>query len=113
MVASFVSDLLMPPIGLLLGKMDFTNLFITLTGIRHATLTETQAAGAVTLNYGLFLTTVINFLIVGFAIFLMIRQVNKIRKPAAALSVSRTRRVPPIRRGRRRSAYSSSAGHAR
>ena len=83
-IASLVKDILMPPIGLLLGKVDFTNLFITLTGVRHTTLAETQAAGAVTINYGLFLTTVINFLIVGFAIFLMVRQVNRMRRPAEA-----------------------------
>ena len=81
-ITSLVKDILMPPIGLLLGKVDFTNLFVTLTGVRHATLAETQAAGAVTINYGLFVNTLINFLIVGFAIFLMIRQVNKMRKPA-------------------------------
>ena len=74
----------MPPIGLLLGKVDFTNLFITLSGARQATLAETQAAGAVTINYGLFINTVINFLIVGFAIFLMVRQVNRMRRPAEA-----------------------------
>ena len=83
-ITSLVKDILMPPIGLLLGKVDFSNLFVVLAGMRQATLAETQAAGAVTMNYGLFINTIINFLIVGFAIFLMIRQVNKIRKPAEA-----------------------------
>ena len=83
-IASLVKDILMPPIGLLLGKVDFTNLFVTLTGVRHATLAEMQTAGAVTINYGLFINTVINFLIVGFAVFLTVKQVNRMRRPAEA-----------------------------
>jgi large conductance mechanosensitive channel len=83
-VTSLVSDVLMPPIGLVLGKMDFSNLFINLTGKDFATLAEAKAAGAATVNYGLFFNTVIDFLIVAFAIFLVIRQVNRMRQPAPA-----------------------------
>jgi large conductance mechanosensitive channel len=81
-VTSFVNDILMPPIGLLLGGVDFGNLFINLSGTAYATLAEAQAAGAPTLNYGLFLQAVIDFLIVAFVIFLIVRQINKMRRPA-------------------------------
>jgi large conductance mechanosensitive channel len=81
-VTSLVNDILMPPIGLLLGNVDFTNLFITLSGGSYATLAEAQAAGAATINYGVFINTVIDFLIVAFAIFLLVRQVNRLKKPA-------------------------------
>ena len=84
-VTSFVNDVLMPPIGLLLGKVDFSNLFITLTGRHFDSVAQAKAAGAATLNYGMFMNTVINFLIVAFAIFLLIRQVNRLQpKPAPA-----------------------------
>lgn len=80
-VNSFVNDLLMPPIGLLLGSVDFTNLFITLRGGPYPTLAAAKAAGAPTLNYGLFLNHVISLLIVGFAVFLLVRQVNRLKGP--------------------------------
>jgi large conductance mechanosensitive channel len=83
-VTSFVNDILMPPIGLLLGKIDFSNLFITLSGQSYKTLAESKAGGAVTLNYGLFVNTTINFLIVAFSIFIVVKQVNKFKKPAPA-----------------------------
>jgi len=84
-VTSLVNDILMPPIGLLLGKVDFSNLFITLTGRHFDSVAQAKAAGAATLNYGMFMNTVINFLIVSFAIFLLVRQVNRLRpKPAPA-----------------------------
>jgi large conductance mechanosensitive channel len=78
-VTSFVDDLLMPPIGLLLGGVDFTNLFISLDGQQYASLAAAQEAGAATINYGLFISTVIDFLIVAFAIFLLVRQVNRLQ----------------------------------
>ena len=81
-VTSFVNDILMPPIGLLLGSVNFTNLFITLSGEAYATLEEAQAAGAATINYGVFINTIIDFLIVAFVIFLLIKQVNRMRQPA-------------------------------
>jgi large conductance mechanosensitive channel len=88
-VTSLVEDLLMPPIGLLLGKVDFTSLYINLSDKTFDTLAAAKAAGAATLNYGIFLNTIINFLIVAFAIFLLIRQVNRLKRqpepaPAAA-----------------------------
>ena len=81
-VTSLVEDLLMPPIGLALGGVDFTNLFIDLSGRGYATLAEAQAAGAPTLRYGVFLNTVVNFLIVAFCIFLLVRQINRMFTPA-------------------------------
>ncbi len=78
-VTSLVDDIIMPPIVLLLGHVDFTNLFFSLTGKHFETLAAAKASGAPTLNYGLFLNAVFNFLIVAFAIFLLIRQVNRLR----------------------------------
>ncbi len=84
-VNSLVNDVIMPPIGLLLGKVDFSNLFISLSGISYATLEEAKKAGAATINYGLFINTVVNFLTVSFALFLVVRQVNRwAAKPAPA-----------------------------
>ena len=83
-VTSFVNDILMPPIGLLLGNVDFTNLFVTLSGGAYTTLEEAQAAGAATINYGVFINTIIDFLIVAFVIFLVVKQVNRLRKPKPA-----------------------------
>lgn len=83
-ITSFVSDILMPPIGLLLGKVDFSGLFVNISGQTYATLAEAKKAGAATLNYGLFLNTVLDFLIVAFAIFLLIRQVNKMKRQPEA-----------------------------
>lgn len=87
-VSSFVSDILMPPLGLLLGKVDFSQLFIDLSGDHHKTLAEAKAASAPTINYGLFINNIIDFVIVAFAIFLVVRWVNRARgpKPAAAAS---------------------------
>ncbi len=88
-VKSLVSDVIMPPIGLLLGGVDFSNLFITLkegaTAGPYATLAAAQEAGAVFISYGLFLNSVISFLIVAFAVFLLIKSLNKlqVQKPAA------------------------------
>ena len=74
----------MPPIGLVLGKADFSNLFINLSGQNYATLAQAKAAGAATINYGVFLNTVVDFAIVAFAIFLLIRQINRMaRQPEA------------------------------
>jgi large conductance mechanosensitive channel len=83
-VKSFVSDILMPPIGLLLGNVDFSNLFIVLKGGSQAwpfaTIADAQAAGAVTLNYGMFLNTVISFLIIAFAVFMVIKSLNRLKR---------------------------------
>jgi large conductance mechanosensitive channel len=84
-VTSLVNDVLMPPIGRLLGGADFKDLFISLSGQSFPTLAAAKAAGAPTLNYGVFLNAIINFLIVAFAVFLLVRQVNRLfPKPAPA-----------------------------
>jgi large conductance mechanosensitive channel len=83
-VTSFVSDILTPPLGLLLGRVDFSSLFVTLAGPSQPSLAAAKAAGAATLNYGLFLQSVLDFVIVGFAIFLVIRQVNRLFPPPPA-----------------------------
>jgi len=83
-VTSLVNDMLMPPIGLLLGRVDFSHLFLSLSGQSYPTLAAARAAGAPTLNYGLFINAIINFLIVAVAVFLVVRQVNRLfPKPAA------------------------------
>jgi len=78
-VSSFVSDVLMPPIGLFSGHSDFSNKFINLSGHAYATLAEAKAAGAATINYGVFLNTVSDFVIVAFAVFMLIRQINRLK----------------------------------
>ncbi len=92
-VSSFVTDVLMPPIGLLLGKVDFSNLFISLSGQSFESLADAKKAGAATLNYGLFLNTAIDFLIVGFAIFIVVKQVNRLKREAPAAAPT-TRACP-------------------
>jgi large conductance mechanosensitive channel len=76
-VNSFVNDILMPPIGLLLGKVDFAELYLSLSGQSYPSLQAAKDAGAATINYGLFINTIINLLIVGFAIFLIVKGVNR------------------------------------
>jgi len=94
-ITSFVNDILMPPVGLLLGKVDFSNLFINLSGQPYATLAEAQAAGAATINYGVFLNTVLDFIIVAFVIFLLVRQVNRLkREPEAPPAEPTTKECP-------------------
>src|SRR5581483_2693701 len=94
-VTSLVNDILMPPIGLLLGKVDFSNLFIVLKGDTYPTLAAAKQAGATTLNYGLFVNTVINFLIVAFAIFLVVKQVNRLRRQPAPVPAAPTTKECP------------------
>lgn len=79
-VSSLVNDVIMPVIGAIIGNVDFSNFFISLDGTKYATLQQAQEAGAATLNYGLFLNTVIEFLIISFSIFIVIRQINKFKK---------------------------------
>jgi len=93
-VTSFTNDVLMPPLGLALGHMDMTNLFVDLSGTHHATLAEAKAAGAATINYGVFLNTIVDFLIVAFVIFLVIRQVNRLKGPAPEPEAPKTRECP-------------------
>lgn len=79
-VSSFVADIVMPPIGLIVGGVDFTDLFIHLSGGTAVTLEAAKEAGEVTLNYGAWLTTIVDFLIVAFAIFLVVKQMNRLKK---------------------------------
>jgi len=81
-VSSLVSDVMMPPIGLLLGGVDFTGLFINLSGTAQPSLAAAKAAGAPTLNYGVFLQTVFDFIIIAFVIFMLVKQVNRFKKEA-------------------------------
>ena len=79
-VNSLVNDLIMPPLGLLIGGIDFSNFFVTLKGGSHPTLEAAKAAGAVTMNYGLFINAVIRFIIVAFAIFILVKQINRLAR---------------------------------
>ena len=79
-VSSLVNDIIMPVIGSIIGKVDFTNFFISLDGIKYDTLAEAKKAGAATLNYGMFINTIIEFLIISFSLFLVVRQINKLRR---------------------------------
>jgi large conductance mechanosensitive channel len=83
-ITSFVGDILMPPIGLILGKVDFSGLFLNISGKSYDSLAAAKAAGAATINYGPFLNAVVDFLIVAFVIFLLVRQVNRWKTPAPA-----------------------------
>ena len=94
-ISSLVADIIMPPIGLLMGKMDFTNMFLTLSGNKFATLEEAKAAGAVTLNFGLFLVALIDFLIIALVLFLLLRPINRLtRKPEPAPAAPTTKECP-------------------
>jgi large conductance mechanosensitive channel len=100
-VKSMVADVLMPPIGMLLGNVDFTNLFVVLrAGAEaagpYATLADAQAAGAVTINYGMFFNNIISFLIVAFAVFLVIRNINKLKKEEEAPAAEPTTKDCPM-----------------
>ncbi|BFU89375.1 MAG: mechanosensitive channel [Nitrospira sp.] len=81
-VSSLVGDVLMPPLGLLMGKVDFSSLFINLSETSHPSLVAAKAAGAPTLNYGVFLQSVFDFLIIAFVIFLLVKQVNRFKNQA-------------------------------
>src|SRR5574337_219406 len=93
--SSFVNDILMPPVGLLIGKTDFSGLFIDLSGNAYPTLAAAKAAGAATINYGIFLNTAMDFLIVAFAIFLLIKQINRIKREPEPAPVAPTTKSCP------------------
>jgi large conductance mechanosensitive channel len=80
-VSSLVSDVMMPPIGKLLGGVDFTGLFLNLSGAPQPSLAAAKAAGAPTLNYGVFLQSVFDFIIIAFVIFMLVKQMNRLKKP--------------------------------
>ena len=83
-VNSLVNDIIMPPIGYLMNGIDFSNFFVVLRGDEYASLKAAKDAGAVTINYGVFLNAIINFVIVAFAVFILVKQVNRLRKQEAA-----------------------------
>jgi large conductance mechanosensitive channel len=93
-ITVLVSDVLMPPIGLLLSGADFSNLFINLSAKSYATLAEAKAAGAPTINYGLFLNTLVDFVIIGFVVFLLVRQLNRMSQPPPAPAITTTKECP-------------------
>jgi large conductance mechanosensitive channel len=94
-VSSLVQDIIMPPIGLALKNVNFSNLFIALDGKHYDTLPEAQHAGAATLNYGIFINNIIDFLIVAFCVFLLVQQVNRwTRKPQPAAAEPTTKECP-------------------
>jgi large conductance mechanosensitive channel len=92
-VTSLVNDIMMPPIGVIIGKVDFSNLFIDLSGQHHPSVAAAKAAGAATLNIGLFFNNVIDFLLVAFAVFLLVRQINRFRSKAPE-AVANTKECP-------------------
>ena len=83
-ITSLVNDVLMPPIGLLLGKVDFSNLFLNLSGAPYSALSSAKAAGAPTINYGLFLNALVDFIIIALVLFLVIRVANRLHRPEPA-----------------------------
>lgn len=93
-VTSAVNDIIMPPIGMLTGRVDFKDLFVSLNGQNYPSLTAAKTAGAPIIAYGLFLNNVINFLIIAFVIFLIVKQVNRLSKPAAAPAAPATKECP-------------------
>ena len=99
-ISSLVTDVLMPPIGLLLGHVDFSNLYVVLTAGKiegpYASLAAAQQAGAVTLNYGLFVNKIINFIIVAFSLFLVIRSMNRMKRKAAEAPAAPTTKECPF-----------------
>ena len=93
-VTSAVNDLIMPPIGMAIGRVDFTNLFVSLNGQHYPSLVAAEAAGAPTFNYGRFLNTSFEFLIVAFAVFLMVKQINRLKGPAPTTPAEEARDCP-------------------
>jgi large conductance mechanosensitive channel len=93
-VSSMVSDILMPPLGMLAGKVDFSSLFVSLSGESYPSLAAAKAAGAPTLNYGVFLQTTLDFVLVAFAIFFLVRQVNRFMQAKEAPASPTTKECP-------------------
>ena len=94
-VTSLVTDIIMPPLGVLLGKVDFSNMYINLSGKAYASLADAKTAGAATINYGMFINTIIDFVIVAFVIFLMVRAINHMKKaPVPAPVALNTKECP-------------------
>lgn len=94
-VSSLVEDIIMPPIGILTGKIDFSNLYINLSGRVYNSLAEAKAAGAATINYGIFLNNVISFFVVAICVFLLVKQINNLRRKEDAESIAPTQKSCP------------------
>jgi len=94
-VSSFVADIIMPPIGLFLGKVEFKSLFINLSGTDYPSLAAAQEAGAPTINYGLFINNIIDFIIVGLVIFMVVKAINKLQKPKVEAAAAPTTKKCP------------------
>ena len=93
-VQSLVNDIIMPPIGMLMGKMDFSALFVNLSGKQFETLVEAKKAGAATLNYGLFINTLVDFIIMAFVVFLMVKQINRLKREVPIVPAPETKECP-------------------
>jgi large conductance mechanosensitive channel len=93
-IQSLVNDIIMPPVGMLMGKMDFSALFINLSGKPFETLAEAKKAGAATLNYGLFINTMVDFLIMAFVVFIMVKQINRLKREIPSASPPETKECP-------------------
>lgn len=93
-INSLVNDILMPPIGMVAGRIDFKDLFFALDGQSYASLDAAKKAGAPVVAYGNFINTVVNFLIVAFAVFLLVKQINRLKKPAEAPAAPATKECP-------------------
>jgi large conductance mechanosensitive channel len=93
-VQSLVTDIIMPPIGKIVGNVDFASLFINLSGTSYPTLAEAKKAGAATLNYGLFLNSIVDFTLMAFVVFLMVKQINRLKRTEAAAPSPETKECP-------------------
>jgi large conductance mechanosensitive channel len=93
-VQSLVNDIIMPPVGMLLGKMDFSAMFINLSGKQFETLAEAKKAGAATLNYGLFISSMVDFAIMAFVVFIMVRQINRLKRQEPPAPAPETKACP-------------------
>lgn len=93
-VTSLVNDIIMPIVGLLLGKVDFSNLFWALDGEKYASLADAKAVGAATINYGLFINNIVDFLIIAFSIFIVVKQINRLTRKKEEAPVVTTKNCP-------------------
>jgi large conductance mechanosensitive channel len=93
-VQSLVNDIIMPPVGMLMGKMDLSAMFLNLSGKQFETLAEARKAGAATLNYGLFINTMVDFAIMAFVVFIMVRQINRLKRQVPIAPAPETKECP-------------------
>jgi len=93
-VQSLVTDIIMPPVGMMMGKMDLSAMFVNLSGKQFETLAEAKKAGAATLNYGLFINTLVDFVIMAFVVFIMVKQINRLKRATPAAPAPETKDCP-------------------